>query len=145
MCVVVHSSVVSNSLLPHRLQHSGLHGPHHLLELALTHVHWVRDAIQLSHPLSSPSYPAFNLFQHQGFFQWVQLAKLLELHSASVSVPMVNMQDWFPSGLTGWISLQSKGLSRVFSSTTIQEHLFFCAYPSLWFNSHIHMWLLEKQ
>ena len=53
----------------------------------------------------------------------------------------MNNQDWFPLGLTGWISLQSKGLSRVFSSTTIWKDQFFGAQPSLWWNSHIHAWL----
>ena len=63
--------------------------------------------------------------------------------SASASVtPMI--QDWFPLGWTGWISLQSKGLSRVFSNTTVQKHQFFGAHLSLWSNSHIHTWLLEK-
>ena len=93
---------MSDSLWLHGLQHAGLRGPHNLLELARTHVHWVRDTIQLSHPLSSPSYPVFNLFQHQGLFQWVgsshQVAKVLELHSASVSVPTIIktdfLQDW---------------------------------------------------
>ena len=94
---------------------------HQLLELAQTHVHRVGDAIQPSHPLSSPSPPAFNLAQHQGLFQWVssshQVAKVLQFQ----------FQDWFPLGLTGWISLQPKGLSRVFSNTTAQKHQFFGA------------------
>ena len=60
--------------------------------------------------------------------------------SASASVLSMNIQDWFPLGLTGWISLQSKGLSRVFSNTTVQKHQFFGPQPSLWFNSHIHTW-----
>ena len=64
--------------------------------------------------------------------------------SASASVPPMNIQDWFPLGLSSWISLQSKGLSRVFSNTTVQKHQFFGAQPSLWSNSHIHMWVLEK-
>ena len=64
--------------------------------------------------------------------------------SASTSVLPVNTQDWSPLGWTGWISLQSKGLSRVFSSTTVQKHQFFGALPSLWFNSHICIWLLQK-
>ena len=64
--------------------------------------------------------------------------------SASASVLPMNIQDWFPSGWTGWISLQSKGLSRVFSNTTVQKHQFFNAQPSFWSNSHIHTWLLEK-
>ena len=64
--------------------------------------------------------------------------------SASASVLPVNIQDWFPLGWTSWISLQSKGLSRVFSNTTVQKHLFFGAQLSLWSNSHIDTWLLEK-
>ena len=64
--------------------------------------------------------------------------------SASTSVLAMNIQDWFPSGLTGWISLQFKGLSRVFSSTTVQKHQFFGTLLSLECNSHIHTWLLEK-
>ena len=64
--------------------------------------------------------------------------------SASASVLSVNVQDWFPLGLTGWISLQSKGLSRVFSNTTVQKHHFFGAQLSSESNSHIHTWPLEK-
>ena len=64
--------------------------------------------------------------------------------SASASVLPMNIQRWFPLRLTGWISLQSKGLSRVFSNTTVQKHQFFGAQPSLWFNSQINTWLLEK-
>ena len=64
--------------------------------------------------------------------------------SASASVLPMNNQDWFSLGLTGWISLQSNGLSRVFSNTTVQKHQFFSAQLSLESNSHIHTWLLEK-
>ena len=64
--------------------------------------------------------------------------------SASASFLQVNLQDWFPLGLTGLISFQSKGLSRVFSNITVQKHRFFGAQPSLWSNSHIHTWWLEK-
>ena len=64
--------------------------------------------------------------------------------SASTSVLPMNTQDWSPLGWTGWISLQSKGLSRVFSNTTVQKHQFFCAQLSLYSNSHIHTWPLEK-
>ena len=63
--------------------------------------------------------------------------------SASASVLPMNIQDWFPLGWTGWISLQSKGPSRVFS-TTVQKPQFFGAQLSLWSNSHIHTWPLEK-
>ena len=64
--------------------------------------------------------------------------------SALASVLPMNIQDWFPLGLTGLISLQSKGLSKVFSNTTVQKHQFFHTQFSLWSNSHIHAWLLEK-
>ena len=64
--------------------------------------------------------------------------------SALASVLPMIIQGWFPLGWTGWISLQSKGLSRVFSNTTVQKHQFFGAQLTLWFNSHIHTWLLEK-
>ena len=63
--------------------------------------------------------------------------------SASASVLPMNIQGWFPLGWTGKISLQSKGLSRVFSNTTVQKHQFFGAQLSLWSNSHIHTWLLD--
>ena len=64
--------------------------------------------------------------------------------SASTSVPAMNTQDWSPLGWTGWISLQSKGLSRVFSNTTVQKHQFFGAQLSSQSNSHIHTWPQEK-
>ena len=64
--------------------------------------------------------------------------------SASASVLPIYIQDWSSLGLTGWISLQSKGLSRVFSNTTVQKHQFCTTQLSLWSNSHIHTWLLEK-
>ena len=64
--------------------------------------------------------------------------------SASTSILPMNIQDWFPLGWTGWISLQSKGLSRVFSNTTVQKHQFFVTQPFLLSSCHIHTWLLEK-
>ena len=125
----------------------GLPVHHHLLEFTQTHVHWVGDSIQPSHPLLSPSPPAFNLSQHQGLFQWVnsshQVAKVLGV-SASTSVLPMNTQEWSPLGWAGWISLQSKGLSRVFSNTTVQTHQFFGAQLSSQSNSHIHTWPLGK-
>ena len=112
----------------------GLPVHHQLPESTQTHVHWVGDAIQPSHPLSSPSPPALNLSQHQCLFKWVssshQVAKVLRV-SVSTSVLPMNTQDWSPLGCTGWISLQSKGLLRVFSNTTVQKHQFFCAHLSL--------------
>jgi len=111
----------------------GLPVHHHLPEITQIHVHWVGDAIQPSHPLLSPSPPAFNLSQHQS----LQMSQFFTSGgqsfgvSASASVVPMNIQDWFPLGLTGLISLQSKGLSRVLSNTTGQRHQFFSVQLSL--------------
>ena len=115
---------------------------HQLLELGQTHVHWVGDAIQHL-ILCCPCFPCFHLSQHQGLFQRVSSSHQMENIGASASAPVLpmNIQDWFPLGLTDLISLKFKGLSRVFS-TTIQKHQFFSAQPSLWSGSHIHAWLL---
>ena len=120
----------------------GLPVHHQLRELAQTHVHQVGDATQPSHPLLSPSLPAFSLSQYQGLFKWVSCSH--QVATASASVLTMNIQDWFPIGLTGLISLQSKQLWRVFSNTTVPKHQFFGAQLSLWSNSHTHTWLLEK-
>ena len=117
----------------------------YLPELARTHVHQVGDAMQPSHPLSPSSPPALSLSQYQGLFQWVSSShQVTKVFEASASVLPMNIQSWFLLGLTGFISLQSKRLLRVFSNTTIQKHQFFGTQPSLWPNSHIHTWLLEK-
>ena len=111
----------------------GLTVCHHLPEFTQTHVHWVSDAIQPLHPLSSPS-SYLNSFPASGSFQRSQLLASGGQRigvSASASVLPMNIQDWSPSGWTGWISLQSKGLSRVFSNTTVQKHQFFGAQLSL--------------
>ena len=112
----------------------GLPVHHQLLESTQTHVHWVGDTIQPSHPLSSPFPPALNLSQHPGSFQMSQFftsgGQSIGV-SASTSVLPMNTQDWFPLAWTGCISLQSKGLSRVFSNTTVQKHQFFGAQLSL--------------
>ena len=100
-CTLVHLSylVLSNSLWPHGLQHTRLPCPSHLPELAQTHVHWVSDAIQPSHPLP-PSPPAFNLSQQQGLFKWVssshQVAKVLEfqLQHQSLKGTWARSNDW---------------------------------------------------
>ena len=95
---------------------------HQLPEHTQIHVQRVCDAIQPSHPLSSPSPPAFSLFPASGSFQESQLftsGGQSIWASASPSVLPMNIQDWFPSGLTGLIFLESKGLSRVFSNTTV--------------------------
>ena len=119
----------------------GLPVHHQLQEITQTHVHWVGDAIQPSHPLLSPSSPAFNLSQHQGLFQCVsslhQVAKVLEVQLQHPVLPM-NIQDLFPLGWAGWIFLQSKGRSRVFSNTTIQKHQFFG--PQLSFATRMEDW-----
>ena len=103
---------------------------HQLPEHTQTHVHWVADAIQPSHPLLSPFPPAFNLFQLQGLFKWVsslhQVAKVLEFQLQHQSFQWIFRTD-FKLGWTGWISLLSKGLSRVFSNSTVQQHQFFGA------------------
>ena len=117
------SSVLSDSLWPHGLPGFPVH--HQLPELTQTHVHWVGDANQPSHPVSSLSPPAFNLSQHQSLFPMSQFfasgGQSIGV-SASASVLPKNIQDWFPLGWTGWISLLSKRLSRVFSNTTAQKH-----------------------
>ena len=117
---------------------------HQLLELAQTHVHWGSDSIQPSHPLSSPS--VFSLSQHQGLFKWLSGQSIGASPSASI-LPM-NIQGWFPLGFTGWISLESKGLSRAFSNRTVQKYIvlsysniqfnfqLFCIFFSILFNSH---------
>ena len=128
--VELSSLAQSSQTLCNPMQHSmpGLPVHHQLPESTQTHVHWIGDAIQPSHPLSSPSPPALNLSQHQGFFQMSQLfASGGQSIGASVSTSVLpmNTQDWSPLGWTGWMSLQSKGLSRVFSNTTVQKHQFF--------------------
>ena len=86
-----------------------------------------------------------SIFQHQGFFQMSQFFPSGDQSiGASASVLPMNIQDSFPLGLTGWISLQSKGLSRIFSNITVQKHQFFSTWLSLYSISHIHRWLLEK-
>ena len=107
----------------------GLPAHHQLPEFTHTHVHRVSDAVQTSHPLSSPS-PDFNLSQNQGLFKWVssshEVVKLLEFQLQHESFQWIPRTE-SPLGWTGWIPLQSKGLSWVFSNTTIQKHQFFSA------------------
>ena len=82
-------------------------------------------------------------FPAQGLFQWVSSSHQVAKASASAMVLPMNIQDWFSLGLTDLISLLSKRLSRVFSSTKIWKHQFFTTQYSLWFNAHTHTWLLE--
>ena len=105
------------------------------------------QSILPSHPLLSPSRPAFNLSQHQGLFQGIsslhmmKVAKLLGVSASASDFPM-NIQDWFPLGLTGLI-LQSVGFSSVFSNTTVKS-INSSVLRLLYNPTHIHVWLLEK-
>ena len=112
----------------------GLPVHHQLLESTQIHVHRVGDAIQLSHPLLSPSYLLPSIFPSIRSFQWVsslhQVAKVLEFQLQHQSYQWTSRTDLL-LGWTGWISLQSKGLSGVFSNTTVQKHQFFGAQLSL--------------
>ena len=105
---------------------------------------WCHPIISFSVvPFSShlQSFPASGCFQmSELFISGGQSTGVL----VSASVLTMNIQDWFPLGFTALIPLLPKGLWRVFSSTILQKHQFFCAQPSLWSNSHIHTWLLEN-
>ena len=140
-------SVATNSLWPHQPQHarppcwsstSGVY-PNSCPLSQWCHPTISSSVIPFSScPQSFPasaSFPLSQLFTSGGQNIGV---------SASTSVLLMNTQDWSPLGWTGWISLLSKALPRVFSSTTVQKHQFFCTQLSLESNSHIHTWLLEK-
>ena len=162
---MIHFSLVSQSC-PTPWDHIDFSTPgfpvhHQLSEPTQTHVHHVGDAIQPS-PLLSPSPPVFNLSQHQGLpiswffasgsqsigynYDWSNLYNFSTSTGVSALASFLpkKSQGWSPSEWTGWISLQSKGLSRVFSSTTVQKHQFFGAQPSSQSNSCIHTWPQEK-
>ena len=140
-------SVVSDSLQPHGLQHARLHCTSPTPETYSysyplswwCHPTIASSVISLSSRLQS--FPASESLQMSQFF--MSFSSSIGV-STLASVLPVNIQDWFLLGWTGWISLQSKGLLRVFSNTTVQKHQFFGAQLSLWSNSHIHSWLLEK-
>ena len=140
-------SVVSKSLRPHGLQHVRLPCPAPTLGACSDSCPlscWCPPTISSSViPFSSclQSFPASGSFLISQFF--ASGGQSIGA-STSASVFPMNIQDRFPLGLTGLISLQSKGLSRVFSNTTVQKHQFFSAQLSLYSNSHIHTWLLEK-
>ena len=102
----------------------GLPVHHQLLRFTQTHVHRVSDTIQPSHPLPSPSPPAPNPSQHQSLFQWVTLHMRSTGVSALASFLPKNTQGWSPLGWTGWISLQSKGLSQCQIQTNLYNKLF---------------------
>ena len=128
---------MSTSLPPHGLQ---LTGPP-CLSLSLTvcsnSYPLIGDAFQPSPPLLTPSPPDLNLSQHQGIFHLFASGGQSIGASASLSVFPMNIHGWFPLGFPGLISFLLKGLSRVFSSTTVQKHQFLGTQPSLWPNSHI--------
>ena len=140
-------SVMSDSLRPHGLQHARLPCPSPTpgaYSNSCPSHQWCHPTISssvipfsscLQSFLASGSFP-MSLFVTSGG-QSIGV-------SASTSVLPMNVQDWFPLGWTGWISLQSKGLSGVFSNTTVQKHQFFGTQLSSPPNSHIHTWLLEK-
>ena len=140
-------SVISNSLRLHESQHARPPCPSPtpgVYSNSCPLSRWCHPAISSSVvPFSScpQSLPASESFPMSQLFSWDGQSIRV---SASASVLPVNTQDWSPLEWTGWISLQSKGLSRVFSNTTVQKHQFFGAQLSLQSNSHIHTWPLEK-
>ena len=138
-------SVVSDSLWPHGLQHARLPVHHHLPELAHTHDHWVSDAIQPSHPLLSPSppasiFPSIRVFSNESTLciRWPKYWSFSINPSNECSGLISFKIDWFDL-----LAVQGthKSLLQHHSS---KAHQFFGAQPSLWPNSHIHPWLLEK-
>ena len=139
--------VVSDSLRPHESQHARPPCPSPTPGVYTNSCplsQWYHPTILSSVvPFSShfQSFPAARSFQMSQFF--TSDGQSIGV-SASTLVPPRNTQDWSPLGWTGWISLQSKGLSRVFSNTTVQKHQFFGTQLSLQSNSHIRTWLLEK-
>ena len=140
-------SVVSNSLRLHGLKHARLPCPSSTpgaCSNSCPSSQWCHPTISFSvvpfssHLQSSPasgSFPVSQFFTSGG--QSIGA-------SDSVSILLMNIQDWLPLGLTGLISVLSKGLARFFSNTIVQKHQFFSTQLSLWSNSHIHTWLLEK-
>ena len=138
---------MSDFLQPHGLQHTRLPVPSPTPRACSN----LCPLSRWCHPTITPSVVSFSscllFFPASGSFPMSQLFSSGGQStgaSASASVFPRNIQDWFPSGWTGLISLQSKRLSRVFSNATVQKHQFFGTQLSLWCNSHIHTWLLEK-
>ena len=140
-------SVMADSLRPHELQHTRPPCPSPTpgaCQNSCPLSWWCHPTISSSVILFSSclqSFPAPGSFQMSQLF--ASSGQSIGV-SASTSVLPMNTQDWSPLGWTGWISLQSKGLSRVFSNNTVQKHQFFGAQLSLQSNSHIHTWLLAK-
>ena len=140
-------SVMSNSLRPHELQHARPPSPlptPGVRSNSRPSSWWCHPAILssvISFSSCPQSLPASESFPMSQLFAWGGQSTG---GSALASFLPMNTQDWCPSEWTGWISLQSKGLSRVFSNTTVQKHQFFSAQLSSQSNSHIHTWPLEK-
>ena len=140
-------SVVSNSLQTYESQHTRPPCPSptpRVYSNSCPSSRWCHPAISSSViPFSScpQSLPAKGSFQMSQLFPWGGQSTRV---SALASVLPVNTQGWSPSEWTGWVSLQSRGISRVFSNTTVQKHQFFCIQLSSQSNCHIHTWLLEK-
>ena len=136
-------SVVSDSLQPHGLQHSNLPCPSPTPKAYSNSSplsQWCHPAISSSIiSFSSLIFPSIKVFSNE-----LALTTGDQSIGASTKILPVNIQGWFPSGLTGFISLLLKGLSKVFSNTAAWKYQSFSAQPSLWSNSHIHTWLLEK-
>ena len=135
------SSVMSKSLWPHGPQHARSPFPSPTLGAdpnSCPSSQWCHPTVSSSVPISFSCLQSFDL--HQGLFKWVssshQVATSIGVSASASDLP-INIQGWFPLGLTGLISVLSKRLSRVFFSTTIWKHQFFSAQLSLWFNSHI--------
>ena len=147
LSVQFNCSVMADSLQPRGLQHTRLPCPSAtpgVYSNSCPLSQWCHPTISSSViPFSScvQSFPASGSFQMSQFFPPGGQSTGL---SASASVLAMNIQDWLPLGWTGWISLQSTGLLRVFSNTAVQKHQFIGAQLSLYSNSHIHTWLLEK-
>ena len=142
----VQSPVVSDALRPHDCSTSGPPVPHLLLNLARVHscplCRWCHTAVSSSDALFSfcpRSFPASGTFSTSCLFLSDD-----QNTGASASVLPVNIQGWSPLRLTDLICLQSKGLSGVFSNTTVQRHQFFGILPSLWFSFHNRMWPLGR-
>ena len=136
-------SVMAESLQPHGLQNTRLPCPSPSPGVWSNSCALNSNHLILCHPLLLlPSvFPSIRVFFNESA---LPIGGQSTGASASASVLPMNIQSWFPLGLTGWISLLFKGLSRVFSSTTVQKYQFFGVQPSLWSRSHICTWLLEK-
>ena len=140
-------SVVSDSLWPHRLQHTRLPCPSpspRACSNSCPSSRWYHPTISFSVILFSSCLQSFLVSGSFTVSQFFASGGQSIRVSASASVLPVNVQDWCALGWTGWISLQSKGLSKVFPSTTVQKRQFFGTQLSLWSSSHTHIWLLEK-